>query len=106
MTLLSFAAATANSYRSKMILALAVALVLFSVGVYFLVPWIKKQVAEKQLGTPQCSNDDECPDKTVCNHSGLCVPDIIVPRVATDDVMGRGRDGEGPDVYRVAQVKK
>jgi hypothetical protein len=103
--LLPWAAATANSYRSKMIMTFFIALALFGVGVYLILPWISK-LKEKQLGVPQCTGDHECPDKTVCSQTGVCVPDIVVPRVALDDPLGRGRDGEGTNVYRVAQVRE
>ncbi len=103
--LLPWAAATANSYRSKMIMTFFIAIALFGFGVYLLLPWLSR-LRENQLGVAQCAGDDQCPDNTFCSQSGVCVPDIVLPQVFSDEPLGRGRYGEGADVYRVAQVRE
>lgn len=103
--LLPVAAAAANGFRVKVMIAAFLGLALFGFGVFLLMPWFKKLTAENQLGVPQCRDDSECPNKTICNSTGLCVPDIILPRVNDENPMGRGRAGEGVNVQRVAEVR-
>lgn len=104
--LLPVAAAAANGFRLKMIIAAMVGLAIFAFGIYLLIPWFKKlTTTEKQLGFPQCNNDFDCPPNTICNLTGMCVPDIIVPQIKDENPMGRGRDGDGVDVQRVKEVR-
>ena len=47
-----------------------------------------------------CYQDTDCPDKAYCGHAGYCVPSEMEPEQREEPVLGRGRGGEGANVYR------
>lgn len=78
--------------------------------------------------TPVCYSDEECPNGTFCSDGRLCVPLAALPPLAPplfsvmatqaattagealgralDQVLGRGRGGEGADVQLVSTDRK
>lgn len=47
----------------------------------------------------QCYQDADCPDGTYCGRRNYCIPSEMEPPLETDIVLGRGRGGEGSNVY-------
>ena len=81
--------------------------------------------------TPVCYSDEECPDGTFCSDGRLCVPSAALPPLAPplmpllpvavtkaasgmaetlgralDQVLGRGRGGEGAEVQLTSTDQK
>lgn len=82
--------------------------------------------------TPVCYSDEECPDGTFCSDGRLCVPSAALPPLAPplmppllpaavtkaasgmaetlgralDNVLGRGRGGEGAEVQLTSTDQK
>ena len=93
----------AQQNKTWKVKALVLALVLVVILYVVYTQWIKK---ENQVGgavaPPQCMSNEDCPARTECGHHGYCLP--ISPDVTYADPtggLGRGRKGEGENVYTV-----
>ena len=51
---------------------------------------------QKQQG---CYQDADCPDSAYCGAAGYCLPHEMQPNLESGGVLGRGRGGEGSNVY-------
>lgn len=96
----SMMASQQNTWKVK---ACALLLTLLVIAYVVYVQWIR---VEKQIGgavaPPQCASSADCPAQTECGHHGYCLP--VVPDITFADPtggLGRGRKGEGENVYTV-----
>jgi hypothetical protein len=47
----------------------------------------------------ECYQDADCPDSAYCGATGYCIPEEMEPSLEAGGVLGRGRGGEGSNVY-------
>jgi hypothetical protein len=72
-----------------------------------LVNHCNNQSSEKQTGIiglniqkqQECYQDADCPDSAYCGAAGYCLPHEMEGTLESTGVLGRGRGGEGSNVY-------